>query len=473
METRTHDFRALLGPLAFAFACVLIALLLWRVFGGGVPLEPKGYRFTVPMPQALNLQPGADVRIAGINVGEVVSVNRAGSRARVTLELEAAYAPISSNARVVLRHKSLLGEAYIGLAPGSRTAPPLPEGGMLAASQVQAQQRIDDYLSAFDPTTRRDMQRFLRGFARGLTERGPALNGAVGWANPMTENLARLTGELDRQRADLRELIDSGGVVLTSLGRRSGALRGAIVEGGRFFAVNAEHSRDLTRTIEALPRFLGELEATARMAEAASGDLERAAVSLEPVAPLVAPAIRETGALAPHLSTLFERLPRTEASAARGLPALTRILESARPAVRQLYPTARQLIPLVELAALNVDSITGPVANFAAVNNRTAPYGPNGEQGHFQRATTMFWNDSFAGYEKPPPSNRQNAYPKPGSLTDIARGGLKAWTCDHLNNPMPIPPFPPGAGAPPCLVQGPWEFRGRSAYFPRLLEAPP
>jgi hypothetical protein len=171
------------------------------------------------------------------------------------------------------------------------------------------------------------------------------------------------------------------------------------------------------------------------------------------------------------LTKLLRDLPATIAAGHNGLPALTSILQAARPTLDQLWPAGRQLVPLLQLLAVYRDFIVGPIATIGAATN--AGSYQNGQFVHYAQGIPLLWNESISGYEKPPPTNRQNAYPAPTSLLDIAHGGLKAWTCDNLKNPLIIPVIPPGTGAPPCKVQGPWTFNGVSAYFPHLTEAPP
>ena len=58
----------------FALSCFAVLLYLWLAFGGTSPLQPKGYRFHVQFPEATQLAEQADVRIAGVPVGKVVSL---------------------------------------------------------------------------------------------------------------------------------------------------------------------------------------------------------------------------------------------------------------------------------------------------------------------------------------------------------------------------------------------------------------
>ena len=110
----------ILTMVAFALSCFGILIFLWLNFGGSVPLRPEGYRITVNFPEATQLANEADVRISGVRVGRVKSVEpdeRSGLTA-AELEIEARYAPLPKDTRAILRQKSLLGETYVELSPG-------------------------------------------------------------------------------------------------------------------------------------------------------------------------------------------------------------------------------------------------------------------------------------------------------------------------------------------------------------------
>jgi phospholipid/cholesterol/gamma-HCH transport system substrate-binding protein len=470
MQTRTPTPRDIIVPLAFALSCLGLTLYLWLTFGGSFPFGPEGYRFSVLLPQASNVVPPGAVRIAGIDVGHVVSVSRAGNGAKITAELKPQFAPLRADATAILRNKSLLGETYLEIAPGNPTARPVPDGGVLTA-RAQPQVQLDDVLSTFDPHTRAQLRSLLSGLSRGLRGRVQPLSNAAGWAAPAAANLGSVIGALDQQRPELQQLIASGGQVLSAVGDRQGVLQAAVKSGQQVLSVTASRDRELTAIVDELPGFLRQLTATARAATAESPSINAAVAALEPLGPLLPPALEQTRALAPRLANLLDDLPATLAAGRRGLPALTSVLNAARPALDRLWPAGRQLVPLLQLLAEYRDFIVGPIATLGAATNGGSYQ--NGQFVHYAAGMPLLWNESISGYEKSPPTNRQNAYPAPTSLLDIAHGGLKAWTCDNLSNPLIVPVIPPGTGAPPCTIQGPWTFNGVSSYFPHLTEAPP
>ena len=472
METEIPRRSKLIVPIAFAIATVIIAMFTWISFGGSIPFAPAGYRVSADLPQASNLYPGDDVRIAGINVGQVVGVQRDGDRARVTMQLQTRLAPLHRDARAILRTKTLLGEAYIEIAPGDPRSAAIRDGGAMAPRQIVAAQQLSDVLSTFNPQTRRQLQRLLAGFAAAVSGRGEDLNQSIGWSAPAMANFGTLLQTLNGQRAELAQLIGSAGQVLTAVGSRQGALQAAITAGDQVFRVTARRSAGLRATVDAFPAFLTQLRGTANGAQNAVGDLNGAVDSLRPVAPLVTPALTATTTLSAQLKPLFRALPALVADGKRGLPAGTAILRTARPTVDRLLPAMEQIVPVLQLSAAVRDSIVAAFANVASVGQGQIVQ-TDSPPHHFLAATTLVWNEAIGGYQKRLPTNRQNTYPAPDSENDIAHGGLKAYDCSNIHNALLVPVIPPGTGAPPCVTQGPWTFNGLSRYFPRLEPAQP
>src|SRR5689334_19830794 len=130
----------ILAMVIFALTCFGLLLFLWLAFGGPVPLKPKGYRFHTSFAEVGQLANQSDVRISGVPVGKVeqITADKKTGRADVTIQLDAKYAPLPSDAKAILRQKTLLGETYIELTPGTRSAKPIDENGRLPAGNVSS-----------------------------------------------------------------------------------------------------------------------------------------------------------------------------------------------------------------------------------------------------------------------------------------------------------------------------------------------
>jgi len=73
METGTPSITKVISMALFALSCVGLLLFLWLSFGGAIPFNPQGYRVRIAFPDAGQLADQADVRIAGVSVGKVLS----------------------------------------------------------------------------------------------------------------------------------------------------------------------------------------------------------------------------------------------------------------------------------------------------------------------------------------------------------------------------------------------------------------
>jgi phospholipid/cholesterol/gamma-HCH transport system substrate-binding protein len=194
---------------AFTLSCFGILLFLWLQFGGPVPLKPEGYRVKVAFPEAVGLNQDVDVRAAGITIGTVrkVDVEHRTGRALATLVLESRYAPLASDARAILRRKTLLGETFVEITTGSRRAPRVPDGGRLADARVAPTVELDEVLQTYDSRTRRAFQMWQQELGVALDRRGESLNNAIGQLPRLTESGSNLLAVLDEQERSVRGLV--------------------------------------------------------------------------------------------------------------------------------------------------------------------------------------------------------------------------------------------------------------------------
>src|ERR1700709_1194517 len=200
------SFGKIAAMVLFALSCFGLLLFLWLAFGGSVPLKPEGYRFHTSFAEAGQLSTEADVRISGVPVGKVKTIepDKVTGRSNVVIQLDSRYAPLPSDAKAILRQKTLLGETYVELTPGTTTAKKIPEGGRLRTSQVSPTVELDEVYRSFDKRTRDAFQVWIQPQAQAINGHGRDINEALGNLGPFAEDASTAVDILNRQQGAVR-----------------------------------------------------------------------------------------------------------------------------------------------------------------------------------------------------------------------------------------------------------------------------
>ncbi len=469
MLTRQPPLRGTLFMAGFIIAAFALTLFVWLKFGGSTPLAPKGYRVHVQFLQAQNLQPNADVRISGVKVGRVAKVTPSTKRTDAVLEIDARYVPLHEDARVITRVKTLLGETFVAITPGSRNARPIPDGGTISNANIAPTQQLDEVLGAFDARTRSTLRRYLTQTAESLDGRGEDFNATLGYLGPTAEELDQLLTTLDHQRGDLSRFVNRTGRVFDALSRNPEALRTLVRSGNRVLGTTDEVKDSLRRTIDALVPLQRELRAGAGSGVAVARAARPSLRTLKPVAGRSKAAFDGAERLGDELTRLFKALPPSVNASLKGLPPATRMIEASRPLTGRLLKATRQLLPAVMLASAYRNDLVGGLANLASTLQGTYK-DSSGVSRHYLRSLLTINNESSAKATERIATNRHNPYGRPGWLLDLGKGGLRTADCRNISSTAVAPAL--GTGSPPCSEQEPWTFRGRTSYFPSMTQAP-
>ncbi|XNL82852.1 MCE family protein [Actinomadura madurae] len=179
-------------------AVAVLAAALLLVFQ-----EPKQRHLTVYFTKTVGLYKGADVRILGIPVGEVTSVEPVGDSVKVGLRYEAKY-KVPANAEAVIVNQSLVADRYVQLAPVYKSGPVLADGATLTTSRTRVPVEVDQIGGS------------LNELSKALGPQGANAPGADG-----TGSLSRLlqvgAANLDGQGEDIRQTIADASKALSTL----------------------------------------------------------------------------------------------------------------------------------------------------------------------------------------------------------------------------------------------------------------
>ena len=413
MQTRAPGISRILIAIGFVLSCFGLILFLWVAFGGPTPLAAKGYEFKVPFDEATQLAVESDVRISGVSVGKVKDIELSkDGQAMTTIELDDRYAPIPKDTQATLRQKTLLGETYVELSPGSDSASDLPEDGSLSAGQVSDGVQLDEIFRTFDEPTRAAFQAWMEGASQALRGRGDDLSAAIGSLDPFARQADQALRLLDSQQVAVRDLIRNGGEVFNALSERRGQLQGLVRSSQRVFATTAARNRELARTFQIFPTFLRESRLTvARLADF-SRNAEPLVRRLEPAARQLSPTLEDLGDLAPNLQRFLHGLGRAIDAAKQGVPALERLLGTdLHPLLARLDPYLAQLNPILKGVALYKHEITAFFANVAAATNNVL--GAGGKIYRHLRTEPVLGAEAVSAYPERLNVNRTNPYVKP------------------------------------------------------------
>lgn len=480
---------------AFALSCVGILLFLWLGFGGTIPLQPKGYRVHVLMPEATSLAQEADVRISGVPVGKVKALapNVEHGATEVTLELDHRYAPIPRDTTAILRQKTLLGETYVELAPGDKSSGMIPDGGDIPRAQVAPTVQLDEIFRAFDTKTRTAFQQWMMSQGRAFVNGGQDLNDALGNLAPFAEDTSTVLQMLDEDKTDVRRLVHNTGDVFAALTERRGQLRGLIQNSNRVFQTTAQRDRQLADTFHILPTFLQESRRTLTRLTAFANNTNPLVTQLRPAARQLSPTLVQLKSLAPDLRGLFRDIDPLVAVSRRGLPATAVFLDQLRPLLDATDPFLRNLNPMLQWISLYKHEITAFLSNVVASTQASSLSADGKTQLHYLRTTNPLNPENLAIYPHRIATNRSNPYVAPLGYSKYPLKVFGTYTCTHNADPKVLPgsigdllpqglydlvqKFAFGSGdpvAPPCVEQAPLgNLIGQPGKYPHIAEAPP
>jgi phospholipid/cholesterol/gamma-HCH transport system substrate-binding protein len=416
MQKQAPTFGRVLVMVLFALSCFGLLLFLWLSFGGTVPLKPKGYRIQVAFPESTQLGDFADVRTAGVSVGHVrgKQLDPAGNRTLVNLELDRRFAPLHADAKAILRQKTLLGETYVELTPGTKGAPFIKEGGRLGNSRVAHTVELDEIFRTFDPRTRQAFKDWQQNLGQAITGRGADLNDAIGNLPPFARDASDVLDVLNGQSGAVRRLFKNTGVVFNALSQDQSALRGLIVNSDKVFSATQSQQKALKQTFATFPTFLDESKATMARLESFSKDTRPLIRNLRPVARDLRPTLVDVRAFAPDLRSTFRNLDPLITVSKKGLPALRDTFKGVQPTLEQLTPFLGQLNPILQWLEVNQHLVSDFFSNGAGglvdtVKLTDSAYA-DGELGHYLRQMGPTGAETAAIYNQRLATNRGDAY---------------------------------------------------------------
>jgi ABC-type transporter Mla subunit MlaD len=260
-------------------AAIVILAACYLVFGGSLPFSGSPFVLKAVFTTNTELHIPSPVRIAGVEVGQVTSVNRlsrSSNAAVVTMDIDRNGLPIHSDATANIRSRIFLeGNFYVDLHPGSPGAPALGSGATLPLANTAGPVQLDRVLSALNSDARANLQTLLQGLGGSLNDvptaaqdatQDPSVRGLTG-GQALDQSLKYSTGAfrasaivnealLGIQPHDLSNAIAGNQQVFKALAASGTQLASFVHTFNLTMAALAARQRALSQTISVLPALL-------------------------------------------------------------------------------------------------------------------------------------------------------------------------------------------------------------------------
>lgn len=237
-------------------ALVSVVLVAAAVVGLRVLTGPGTYRVSATFVEMPGVYPGNAVKILGVRVGRVVSVEPGVAGVEVELEIDEEHR-LPTDVSAFLMAPNAVNDRFIELSPAySGSGPRLPEGGTITADHTVVPQSVDQIIDSLDE------------FSRLLGPQGANADGSL------SRLLASLADTLGGQGGTVHELVDNLGTTLDAVGRDGDAVTDGLTDLGDLTTAAASVSGSYRRLAENLAAVSGGLAGDAPQVTAVLTNLQ-------------------------------------------------------------------------------------------------------------------------------------------------------------------------------------------------------
>jgi ABC-type transporter Mla subunit MlaD len=389
--------------LVAAAALVALCVFAGLAIGAGGDGDGNGrYLVRAVFDNSSFVIPGEDVKVAGVKVGKIDSLDLTkDNKAVVVLDItDPAFQSFKTDARCRIALQSLIGEQFVdcvataGGNDGRAKALPAIEDGpgkgqhLLSVSHNTTPVGVDLLNNIMRQPQRDRFKLIINELGAGLAANGDSLREAVRRANPALQQLDNVVVILARQDQMLGKLVDDSDTVLAPLAEHRKDLGGFVDTAGKTAVATAEQGDAFEQDLAKLPAFLQQLKPAAQRFGALADQMGPAVATLSAQAPAVNQAIKDLGPFSlsarPALKTLGDVADRGR----RTFPKIGGLVDSLGSLSQPLQPLAADLANV----SGSFDSAGGFESLMRFIFNYTGSVNGEDAQGHFIRSTVDVTN---------------------------------------------------------------------------------
>lgn len=350
---RRRRAMAVLGVVA---ALVAAALLVAAGGGGG---SGGTYLVRAVFDNANFVIPGEDVKVAGVKVGKIDSLDLTPQhKAVVVLRIDdPAFKPFRRDAHCQIRPQSLIGEQFVECSPtqpraaGAPLPPPLARIGsgsgkgqyLLPLQNTTTPVALDLVGDTLRLPYRERLTLIINELGAGLAGNGDALRAAIRRADPALQQTDRVLAILASQNRTLADLARNSDTALAPLARERARAADFISKASATGAATADRGGDLERVLQKLPGFLRQLTPTARQLGQTADQITPGLNSLHAHASAIDTFVRGLGPFSTAALPAFRELGKTADVGSRALTTSQPVIEDLGTFGKNLSPLASSL----------------------------------------------------------------------------------------------------------------------------------
>lgn len=391
-----------------AIPLALVAAVALFVVGTGASDDEGGaYKVRAIFDNAFTVIPGLDVKVAGVRVGQVESLDvTEDQKAAVVLRIDNSdFQDFRTDALCTIRPQGLIGEKFVECdptLPRREGTPPPPELPVIPEGEPGAGQRLLPVERTGKPVDidlindtlrlpyRERLSLIINELGTAVAGRGDELRSAIKRLNPGLQETDKVLAILAEQNRTLADLAVQSDEALAPLARERAQVQGFIEGADTTLQAQAQASGALEESLEKLPTFLEELQPTMRQLESLSDE--------------AIPVISDIGAVAPQLSEFVEGLGPFATAAVPATESLGETAETGGKALIDSKGTIDDIATLAENAepaAANLKALTESLEETGAFERILslifyAATSQNGfdELGYYARARVLTVSDA-------------------------------------------------------------------------------
>jgi phospholipid/cholesterol/gamma-HCH transport system substrate-binding protein len=233
------------NPISVALGglAILAVIALLTYFSGNLPIIGGGTSYTAYFAEAAGLQPGNEVRIAGVSVGQVTGVSLAGNKVAVTFRVRNEW--IGNQTTAAIEIKTVLGDKYLALDPqgGASQPPGTPIPLSRTRSPYDVTQAFGGVSQQISKINTAQLSQSLRTLSAAFATTPPYVRKALSGLAALSASVAskdaavtsllagarKVTGTLAREDARFQALLGDGNLLLAELRQRQAAIHELLV----------------------------------------------------------------------------------------------------------------------------------------------------------------------------------------------------------------------------------------------------